>query len=124
MSSRSWRDIAREVINEAIVNTPTHLIEGYRSRVKRAIDAAYPFGQRSCHPYKMWLEERAAAFHDLGIIQNPSRKRFSKARNPPKQDLVAPGQLSLLELVPPIPAGHGKDPDRIQLPLRLEVPSG
>lgn len=118
--NKSWRELAKIVINEAIDNTSPHPIEDYRSRVKTAIDNAYPFGQRKYTPYKMWLEERAAAFYKLGIISKQP-KRFSKAKSPPKQDLVAPDQLSLLELVPPIPAGHGKEPNRIQLPLKLEA---
>ena len=27
---------------------------------KAAIDAAYPFGEREHHPYKVWLKERRA----------------------------------------------------------------
>ena len=95
--SRSWRDIARSVINQVILDTPTQPIRDYLARVKAAIDAAYPFEMRKNHPYKQWLEERAAAFNALGIIQSPARKRFSRARNAPKQDLTVPGQLSLLE---------------------------
>ncbi len=120
---KSWRDIAKEVIEQVISATSTRPTQSYQFRVKAAIDAAYPFGQRKYYPYQVWIEERAAAFYQLGIIKKPTNKRFSKAKSPPQQDLVSPGQLSLLELVPPIPAGHGKDPDRVQLPIKLEVSS-
>jgi hypothetical protein len=101
---RSWREIAKIAINETIDNTSPHPIGDYRLRVKKAVDAAYPFGQRRCHPYKMWLEESAVAFYRRGIIDKPPKKQLSKAKSPPQQDSLSPGQLSLLEFVPPIPA--------------------
>lgn len=53
----SWSDRARETIQRVHFALPddTALAE----RVK-AIDAAYPFGERAHHPYKVWLKERRA----------------------------------------------------------------
>lgn len=52
-----WRLRAREVIEEALVGVDRHDV----AAVKRAIDAAYPFGERAMWPYRMWLVERRAA---------------------------------------------------------------
>lgn len=51
-----WRAQARQAIYDADATVP----DGADTKTrKRIIDAAYPFGQRKYHPYKMWLKERA-----------------------------------------------------------------
>ena len=35
--------------------------------IKRAIDVAYPFGERAYHPYKVWLSVRKDYLCYLGI---------------------------------------------------------
>lgn len=95
MRQRSWRALSRIAIYESIDNTSPHPVENYQQRVKEAINAAYPFGMRKDTPHRVWLEERAAAFYGLGIIKKPPKKRFSKAKSPPRQDLISPGQLNL-----------------------------
>ena len=70
MQSRSyWRQQAAAAIREAHAAVP----EGadIKERMK-AIDAAYPFGQRKYHPYKMWLIERAEYLGAYG--HNPKPK--------------------------------------------------
>lgn len=60
----SWRDIARRhlatVTQNAIAayGSPGDWGAVTKLMVKRTIDAAYPFGTRENHPYKIWLEER------------------------------------------------------------------
>lgn len=51
----SWRDIAEHVIHQVDQALPTDA--PLADRVK-AIDAAYPFGVRDHHPYKIWLDCR------------------------------------------------------------------
>jgi hypothetical protein len=50
-----WRQIARETIKGVIDCTPADDPKVLR----RAISAAYPFGPREMHPYKIWLDEVA-----------------------------------------------------------------
>jgi hypothetical protein len=50
-----WRRQAALAIVEAHAALPDDCTLAER---KKAIDAAYPFGQRKYHPYKMWLLER------------------------------------------------------------------
>ena len=85
--SNNWRGLARIAINEAISNTPPHPIENYYSRVNETIAAAYPFGKQKNYLYKQWTEEKAAAFYDQGITQNPAKNQG-----------VSPKQLTLQEL--------------------------
>ena len=40
----------------------------------KSIDAAYPFGEREHHPYKVWLRERKVFFARHGIPRNGKRK--------------------------------------------------
>lgn len=57
MSDRHWRKTAREAIDKAHAGLDRDIAFNDR---KAAIDAAYPFGERQYHPYKMWLKERKA----------------------------------------------------------------
>lgn len=47
----SWRDVALAAMADAIRGRPPEEWE-------KAIDAAYPFGQRRYWPYKVWLKAR------------------------------------------------------------------
>lgn len=49
-----WRRRSRAAMDKAILDAQPASVE----QVIAAIDAAYPFGARELHPYKMWLEER------------------------------------------------------------------
>jgi hypothetical protein len=53
----NWRKLAREAIDKAHAGLDRDITIKDR---KAAIDAAYPFGPRQFHPYKMWLKERKA----------------------------------------------------------------
>jgi hypothetical protein len=44
-----------------------YLSEADRKLLKKQIDAAYPFYERRCYPYKAWLQERRRVFMALGI---------------------------------------------------------
>jgi len=51
MSESSWRDIAAPIIRQV-------LALGLETKAQRkALHAAYPFGERKYHPYKIWLDE-------------------------------------------------------------------
>jgi len=59
----SWRQIAQKTIAE-VINASGHYPDGIAEMIKE-IDAAYPFGERRYHPYKMWLKERRSAIRKL-----------------------------------------------------------
>lgn len=80
-----WRLAARQAIQRAIASAPSDDL----AAIKKAIDAAYPFGTRGMHPYKMWLKERKLAFQHLGIIPPETKKECDLC------DRTPPGQLSL-----------------------------
>lgn len=50
---RTWRDTARPIIAKVLKET-----RGMDEKVIRmALRAAYPFGMRRYHPYKVWCDE-------------------------------------------------------------------
>lgn len=50
-----WRDRARPIVAEAIDSGRKLGFEG--NALKKHVSAAYPFGERAMHPYKIWLDE-------------------------------------------------------------------
>lgn len=73
MTASNWRMTAQRVI--------APIEQQYRDQpygaLKRALHAAYPFGLRSHHPYKIWCEEQ----------------RFALARHPEAPVKVREGEL-------------------------------
>jgi hypothetical protein len=49
----SWRDRARTIIARVLKETA----EKTEREIRVALFAAYPFGQRQYHPYKIWCDE-------------------------------------------------------------------
>jgi len=49
----TWREDAAPIIHKVLTETAGKS----ETEVKAALKAAYPFGQRSLHPYKIWLDE-------------------------------------------------------------------
>lgn len=58
-----WRQQAATAIRQAHSLVPNDATLKERMAV---IDAAYPFGTREYHPYKMWLKERAEYLRAYG----------------------------------------------------------
>jgi hypothetical protein len=50
----TWRDKAQEVISHVVADNP----DADYGELKAALKAAYPFGERKYHPYKVWCEEQ------------------------------------------------------------------
>lgn len=63
----NWRERARNVIAVTIALARKEGVEDAAEILKR-IDAAYPFGLREYHPYKLWLDERKKAKKQLGLL--------------------------------------------------------
>lgn len=49
----TWREYAKPIIREVLQETKGNT----ETEIKKALRKAYPFGQRSLHPYKIWLDE-------------------------------------------------------------------
>lgn len=49
----SWRSIAATVIQKVIAENPGK----DENELRRLVSQAYPFGERSMHPYKIWCSE-------------------------------------------------------------------
>lgn len=60
-----WSRKSREVIAEVARDIPDDAPMKDR---KRAIDAAYPFGERAYWPYKAWLKARKAYLSKFGPV--------------------------------------------------------
>ena len=65
-----WAERARWTIERVALSIPDDATLKER---KAAIDAAYPFGQRSYWPYKAWCKERRAYLGRYGY-QKPGRQ--------------------------------------------------
>ena len=83
--SGSWRDDAAPIISEVI----TRVGRGDMKALKKAIREAYPYGERSHHPYKIWCSE---VRYQLGVKKRFERIPGVKAKRPP-----AAGQGSLFD---------------------------
>ncbi len=58
--------------------------------IRKRVDAAYPFGQRSYWPYKAWLAQRQRLFFGAGLSTPAERARLEAAR----QKRMADGRQS------------------------------
>ena len=85
MAWTTWRDHCRPIIAEVIERVGTEDPKALR----KALLEAYPYGQRSMHPYKIWRDE-------IRRQLDPPVTAYRRPRLPavPQE---APGQLSLLE---------------------------
>jgi len=61
MTTKTWRDIARTVIQQALAEAEAQGLDADATR--RHVNAAYPFGERAYHPYKIWLSEMKNTFN-------------------------------------------------------------
>ena len=60
----SWRDISNNVINRVFREQKPTTVE----EAKKLLKAAYPFGERAMHPYKIWLS----------AVKRALKQRFGK----------------------------------------------
>lgn len=60
-----WAETARRVITEVHLSLPE---EADLATRRKAIDAAYPFGQRRYYPYKTWLKARREYLVKFGHV--------------------------------------------------------
>jgi len=81
-----WSDAAKAAIQRAHQAMPEDVLLEERMKL---IDAAYPFGERSCFPYKAWLKERRAYLGRYGY-----RGRGEKAHMSPLERMMAKAEPS------------------------------
>lgn len=66
-----WRDEANKVIRQTLDAWP----QATREEMKKLLSEAYPFGARSMHPYKIWLDAvKKALDFKYGYEMTPSEK--------------------------------------------------
>jgi hypothetical protein len=95
-----WRRKAKTVITKVISEVGGEDLK----KLKRAISAAYPFGPRKMHPYKIWLDEvkfQLAQFspnrRELGRKKRKKRKRRGNAVEQIPSNEPLPGQMTLFD---------------------------
>lgn len=75
-----------------------------RAEILDAIDAAYPFGQRTMHPYKQWLVERRLLIEAVDSPDRVAPTADEVAACEVARDMVEEGRLDearrVLELAP------------------------
>lgn len=71
MSASYWRTKSRNVILAAIKDGRDQGLEG--KALEKHVSAAYPFGERAMHPYKIWLNEFA-------LLVKGERKLMAKSK--------------------------------------------
>ncbi len=90
-----WRERARRTIEQVLADAKKQQLTA--EQTKRAIDAAYPFGERAYYPYEAWLVERKIALVALGLAKPDLVRDMSTERKREEHDrLIADGQQELL----------------------------
>lgn len=69
----TWRDQAKPIIARVIADVGTT----DRRALRRALLAAYPWGPRQYHPYRIWCHEIRV---QLGEVEPPGRRVRVRAR--------------------------------------------
>lgn len=68
-----WRLVSMQVIRDALEGGRKLGLEG--KELERHVSAAYPFGERAMHPYKVWL-------HEFARQVRGSKKPFGAGKKP------------------------------------------
>jgi hypothetical protein len=96
MSQRfTWRMEAAAVISEALEEGRAQGLEG--KSLARFVSKAYPFGERTNYPYKVWLHEFERQVKGVNVPYS------SRARQKRRRALFASGQTWLFD-----PFGKGE----------------
>jgi hypothetical protein len=84
-----WRRAAAPIIERVLIETAGRL----DAEVRAALRAAYPFGERAHHPYRIWLDEIRI---QTGRRKLDPRARRLQGRDPqrhdPRQQELMPGE--------------------------------
>ena len=89
----SWRKRSA-----AVLNALRPQLEGLdHEEQRKAISAAYPFGERAMHPYKVWLSECRVQFPHLYPAKQPPLPKWLTAQSAPsafsgRDNAVVPAQ--------------------------------
>ena len=72
-TNASWREVAAPIIARVLSETAGQ----DEKTIRRALRDAYPFGERSMHPYKVWCDEVA---RQRGIVKMTALRRRQLAQ--------------------------------------------
>jgi hypothetical protein len=86
-----WRDAARKIVGDCLAGAHAMGVTDPKE-LRQLLKAAYPFGQRAMHPYKIWCDEVRL---QLGLKKDKRRKRGE-----PLPVKSSEGQASFLEATP------------------------
>lgn len=79
MSTKSyWRQPARATIERVYNEGVTLGLAG--DALKQHVNAAYPFGERAYHPYKIWLDEMKRKFSTIVPTKTTNSAELEKLR--------------------------------------------
>lgn len=92
--SKTWRDRARPIIARVLAE----LNGEPEADIKAALAAAYPFGERAMHPYKIWCDEIR--------IQRGKKKIKTRQKGEQPQSKSSPGQSDLFPDSPATRSGE------------------
>lgn len=84
----TWRRSAEITISDAYHRAVREGKTG--QEIVKAIDDAYPFGERAMHPYKMWLDARRRILGKLGLYKG--KRPWTRAESYSMPD-VTPGMF-------------------------------
>lgn len=76
MSGSYWRRVSQASIYGALDALPAGASEGDK---RKAVSAAYPFGERRMYPYKVWLEEVRRALEPAAPVMRPADRQRIEA---------------------------------------------
>jgi len=76
----TWRDQARPIIAAVIADVGI----ADRTRLRKALRDAYPWGPREHHPYRIWCHEIRV---QLGEVEPPGRRPRVRAVEPSSAQL-------------------------------------
>lgn len=80
----TWRDHARPIIHAVLCATRGKT----EQEIKAALRAAYPFGERLYHPYRIWCDE-------IRVQRGLKKPRAHRTNGAGHLDAEASGQLQL-----------------------------
>lgn len=66
-----WAEVSINVINQIYRENQ----DKDKKSIVKLIDAAYPFGNRANHPYKIWLQERKRLLFLYNLYEAPKSRK-------------------------------------------------
>lgn len=71
----TWREHARPIIAKVLADNK----DKTEKEIKKALTIAYPYGERSMHPYKIWCDEikvQRGLKQFKGKVEDPNQSKL------------------------------------------------